>query len=113
MSNFSKRDAQRVARQIRFAETTPNFTATAPVGSKIAWGAKLFVTTSTITAMSGSTLGSGTGTMQLVDLASGVMSATTFTGLTLWSYFSTTIPTGTTVVAVPLDGGWLIDGVAC
>ena len=114
MSSFTLNALKRIARSTRSFEKTPPIRFRTPSGAQIQWFGKIFQTTSTITAMSGSTLGNGNGSMYLIDPSAYSLSAMSgVTGIVLLSMFSTTIASGTWVGCILMDGQWVIIVVAC
>jgi len=72
---------------------------------------KYAVTTSTITALSGSTLGSGT--ITLYDRTTGATIAAGLTGQTCYSRFTTATPSGRGVIVAWVDGAWSLVAEDC
>ena len=68
------------------------------------------VTTSTISALSGSTLGSGT--ITLYDRSGGTIAAG-LTGETCYSRFTTSTPSGRGVIVAWVDGAWSLVAEDC
>jgi hypothetical protein len=74
---------------------------------------KLAITTSTISAASGSTPGSGTATLQLFNGATYSAISATYASVTVFNSTSSTIPSGNLIQLKRIDGYWFVDVASC
>ena len=109
--SFNSRDSRRIARKTRRDESTPMFRVNNSSRPRLQWMGKLAIVSTTISARSGTTLGSGTVDLQSLD-GSGVYSSLSVT-VTVYSMFSTSIATTTLVKLDQVDGQFFVDTVAC
>jgi hypothetical protein len=115
MAGFEKNSLKRVAKATRRVEQNPRNKIMRALGPRLAMGGKLAVTTATITlATAGTSLGHGPAVLQTLahDWTYAPMKGSPSVQVGNMST-TLTIPSGSLVVVIPVDGMWVIDVVVC
>jgi hypothetical protein len=106
MAGFNADGSRRVARATRRIEQTPRYRAAPPKGPRVLRPCKYAIVATAITAASGTTLGRGTGTLQLVTYAADDSATYTSMGEVVPIYHGGTpgIASGRLIIVEPIDG---------
>ena len=114
---WGKRDAKRIAVATRAYEQHPRTQFKDASGNSVVWCGKLAVVTTAIGAASGTgsgtTLGAGVVTLYTLVAAGTLTAMAGATGIAALSMFTTSIPVGTLVGLMVIDGLWVVCVVAC
>jgi hypothetical protein len=113
VSQFNHDAMRRIGRVIRRAELAPKGGDQPPADNPNRYTAKVFVVTTQVQAMTGTTPGKGFGTMQLFDRDVVLFRATSHTAIAIFNLTTVKIVVGAYVQCVWLDGAWFYDVTAC
>jgi hypothetical protein len=115
MANIELNSLRRIAKTTRRVEQFPRNKIMRALGPRLAMGGMLALTTSTITTHTlGTSLGSGTATLQTIaeDWTYAPMAGSPSVKIGNMST-TLTIASGLYVILIPVNGRWVVDVVVC
>ncbi len=112
-ASFDERSARRIAQVVRDRERDPRKRPQRAATPSVVLPTRNAMTTSTITARSGSTKGTGTVTLYVDDATGTGNDVVLQAGVTVWNPYTASIASGTWVVVAIVDGLPQIQGASC